>query len=131
MESAFASFPFDAPFPSPDELPMQMHSSGNWTDRAAVETHLSSSPVFNNQLVDVEVKNIVGRWTVEKPEEWVLAFGSMLTWVTGTWWSEETRRMHPMEEVKGLIVEHLKDKYKGESWEVSWELVCATARVNK
>lgn len=124
LKTAFASFPFEAPFP--DKLPMQMHSSGNWADRQAVESHLGT--VYADTLTDVEVKNVVGRYTLNGPEEWVVAFGSMLTWITSAFWSEETRAAHPVEEVQGLILEHLREKHGGKPWEVSWELVVATAR---
>ena len=104
---------------------MQTHSSGNWVDRTSVEEHLRTT---YSELVDVDVRNVVGRYTLKTPEEWVLAFGSMLSWVTGTWWSEETRVAHPIEEVKRLTIEHLENRYGGREWEVSWELVIATGR---
>lgn len=108
---------------------MQTHASGNWADRDAVEAHVKTA--YAASLVGVEVRNIVGRHTFHAPEEWVLAFGSMLTWLTNGWWSDETRSAHPMEEVQGLILAHLREKYQGEPWEISWELVCTTARVKE
>lgn len=127
VESAFASFPFEAPFPG--KFPLQMHSSGNWVDRKAVEEHLTST--YSDQLVDIQVKNIVGRHTFHQPEEFIVAFGTMLGWITSAWWSEELRQAHPIEEIKELIVKHLKEKYGGQPWEVSWETVCGTARLRE
>lgn len=135
MRSAFTSFPFEAPFPG--SMPMQLHESGNWVDREWVETHLrevyqgrDTEQEGKKGLTDVVVKRVVGTHRFQEPEEWVLAFGSMLSWITGSWWSEETRRDHPMEEVKKLMADHLREKYNGEAWDVSWELLVATAKVS-
>lgn len=127
LRDAFPTFPFEAPFP--DDMPMQLHSSGNWVDRKAVEEHLTAN--YSDELVDVEVKNVVGRYTFQQPEEWLLIFENMVGWLTSGWWSEETRQAHPADEVKELMLKHLTEKYQGKPWEVSWELICATARLRE
>lgn len=122
FQSAFASFPFDAPLP--EKLPMQMHTSGKWTDADWVEGHLRDLG-----LMDVHVKVHHGSYRLESAAEFVSTFGMMLPWVVNTHWSEETRAAHPLDEVKELMLRHLEAKHRGEGWEVDWLMIGMTGVV--
>ena len=124
VRSAFASFPFEAPFPT--EVRMQMHDSGEWTDPAWIEKHLEEEG-----FSDVKVTVNPGTYKMESAEEFVRTFGMMLSWLTKTWWSEELSEKHPMEEVNELIKEHLEEKYEGKGWDINWLVICMTTRVEK
>ncbi|CAM1503114.1 Fc.00g078900.m01.CDS01 [Cosmosporella sp. VM-42] len=124
VRSAFASFPFEAPIPP--KIRMQMHDSGDWTDPAWIEKHLKEEG-----FAEVKVTLNPGTYRMESAEEFVRTFGMMLTWLINTWWSEETREKHPVEEVKELMRKHLEEKYEGEGWEINWLLICMTASVEK
>ncbi|KAF4974794.1 hypothetical protein FZEAL_8348 [Fusarium zealandicum] len=102
MRSAFKSFPFEAPFPN--EVKMQMHDQGDWTTPEWIEEHLKEQG-----FADVQVKNDSRSYCMKSAEEYVMTFGIMLSWLMNTWWSEETRREHSVEEVRELIRKHLED----------------------
>ncbi|VUC20503.1 unnamed protein product [Clonostachys rosea] len=123
MRAAFKSLPFEAPFP--DQLPMQTHTSGNWASRDWVEEHLRSQEGFRN----VEVRLVPGTYRLQSGDEFVTAFGMMISWVMNSWWSEEQRAAHPLEEVKELVEKYLDEKYGGKGWDIDWEVLCMTAAV--
>ncbi|KAM0340893.1 hypothetical protein ACHAPU_010310 [Fusarium lateritium] len=121
LRSAFESFPFSAPFP---EIKMQMHDQGDWTSPSWIEERLTKEG-----LQDVNVSVHDGKYFVKSAEEFVLQFGLMLGWLMKSWWTEEVRREHGIEEVRELIREHLEEKYKGEGWEIEFKMICMTGRV--
>ncbi|CAJ0541541.1 Ff.00g081020.m01.CDS01 [Fusarium sp. VM40] len=90
VRSAFESFPFHAPFP---EVKMQMHDQGDWTNPAWIEEHLKEQG-----FQDVNVTVHSDKYLVKSAEEFVLQFGMMLGWLMKTWWSEEVRNEHGMDE---------------------------------
>lgn len=122
--SAFASLPFTAPLP--ETLRMQMHDSGDWTDPAWIEQHMKEQG-----FVGVKVTVVPGSCRMESANEFLRTFGMMITWLTNSWWTEEQRREHPIEEVRELTKKHLEEKYGGEGWEINWVEICATGRVDK
>ncbi|KAF7560930.1 hypothetical protein G7046_g3211 [Stylonectria norvegica] len=124
VRSAFASFPFPAPFPA--QVRMQMHDQGDWTDPEWIATHLRELG-----LADVEVTVNPGTYRIKNADEFLNSFGMMFAWMMNTWWDEETRKEHPPEEVRELVGKHLVEKYGGEGWDVNWEVICATGRVAK
>ncbi|KAH7143800.1 S-adenosyl-L-methionine-dependent methyltransferase [Dactylonectria macrodidyma] len=124
MRAAFASFPFDAHFP--DEVKMQMHSDGDWTDPAWIEDHLRSEG-----FSDVQVKLNPGTYHLRDADEYVTTFGAMMGWFMNTWWSEETRKAHPLEEVQRLLKSHLEEKYEGKGWDINYLVICMTGKVEK
>lgn len=105
---------------------MQLHDSGDWTDPSWIEGHLKEQG-----LEDVEVTVNPGTYHMESADEFIMTFGMMLSWLLNTWWSEELREEHSMEEVKELIRKHLVEKYEGRGWDINWLLICMTARVAK
>ncbi|KAF5020371.1 hypothetical protein F66182_7599 [Fusarium sp. NRRL 66182] len=123
VRSAFASFPFEAPFPE-EGVKMQMHDQGDWTSPEWVEEHLKEQG-----FQDVRVTVHDGKYDIKSAEEFVLLFGLMLGWLLNTWWSEEVRRQHSMEEVRELLKRHLEDKYGGKGWEISFKVICMSGRV--
>ncbi|CAI6091194.1 unnamed protein product [Clonostachys chloroleuca] len=123
LRAAFKTFPFEAPFP--DEIPMQTHTSGKWTSRDWVEEHLKSQEGFGN----VEVRLVSGTYRLQSGDEFVTAFGMMISWVMNSWWSEEQRAAHPLEEVKELVKKYLDGKHGGKGWDISWENLVMTATV--
>ena len=126
VKAAFASFPFDAPFPTAEKFPMQMHEDGKWSDAAWIEQHLGEVG-----FTDVEVNVREGNYMMSGPEEYMDTFGMMLGWLMSTWWSEDVKKEHPMAEVRGLMTKFLEDKYQGKPWNIDWLLIVATAKVEK
>lgn len=127
MRSAFASMPFNAP-PLPDSLPMQLHDSGHWYDPEWIQKHLEAETLGFEK---VQVKVVPGKFRVGGAAEFVGMFGMMLPWLMKSFWSEEMREAHGVEEVKGLIEKHLEEKYGGEGWELEWHVISMTAVVRK
>lgn len=124
MRTAFASFPFDAHFP--EVVKMQMHSDGDWTDPTWIEEHLR-----DQGFADVQVKLNPGTYHLRDADEFVMTFGTMIGWLTNTWWDEETRKAHPAEEVKALLKSHLEEKYQGKGCDINYLVICMTGRVEK
>ncbi len=124
LRSAFASFPFEAPFP--EVFPTQMHKHGDWANPEWVKEHLVA-----HGFTDVEVDVCRGIYHVGDVDEFLMVFSGMLGWVMNGWWSEETRKQHPLEEVRELTRKHLEEKYDGKGWNMRWGIVCATGRVLK
>ncbi|KAG8668597.1 hypothetical protein FPOAC1_007980 [Fusarium poae] len=122
MREAFASFPFEAPMP--EVMPMQIHDQGEWTSPAWIEEHLKEQG-----FQDVQVNVDHDRYFLRSAEEYMLQCGMMLGWVMNTWWSEEVRREHPLEEVKELLRKHLEEKYDGKGWYIEFKVICMTGRV--
>ncbi|KAF4483881.1 Methyltransferase tpcH [Colletotrichum fructicola Nara gc5] len=119
MRSAFASFPFTAPFP--EEVPMQLHAQGVWTDPMWIEEYLRSQG-----FQDVVVKVVARKHHVKNAQDFVATFGVMLRWFLASWWDEETRTAHPVSEVRELVEKHLEEKYNGDGWDVEWTLIVST-----
>ena len=124
MRAAFTSFPFEAPFPA--EPPLQAHDNGRWDDELYIDASLREVG-----FRDVSVRLHPSRYRISSPEEWVMGFGTMLTFVMNTWWSEEQRQAHPYEEVSDLVLKYLRGRYGEEGWDITWVLITATGRVEK
>ncbi|EXV06606.1 ubiE/COQ5 methyltransferase family protein [Metarhizium robertsii] len=124
MRAAFASLPFDAPFP--EELPMQTHDSGRWYDCEWIRRHLEEEG-----FGDVQVTVTSGRYHVENAAEFVQFFGMMIPFIMNTWWSEELRREHPVDVVRKGVEEFVESKYEGKGWDVEWEIISMTGLVRK
>ncbi|OAA43977.1 UbiE/COQ5 methyltransferase [Beauveria brongniartii RCEF 3172] len=124
VETAFAAMPFDAPYPSP--MPMQMHASGAWYDAAWVATHLQALG-----LRDVHVAVQGGAYYIRDADEFLDMFGMMLGFVINMFWSEAQVAAHPVDEVRELLRKHLVEKYGGKGWEVKWDVLYMTGRVDK
>lgn len=124
MQDAFAAFPFDAPYP--EKMPMQMHDSGHWYDPVWVGAHLQELG-----LKDVEAAVQADSYYVKSADEFLDSFGMMIEYMMKWYWSEEQRAAHPLEEVKDLLHKHLVKKYNGEGWEIKWDVIYMTGRVEK
>ncbi|QLI67743.1 Glandicoline B O-methyltransferase roqN [Metarhizium brunneum] len=124
MRAAFASLPFDAPFP--EELPMQTHDSGRWYDCEWIRRHLEEEG-----FGDVQVTVTSGRYHVENAAEFVRFFGMMIPFIMNTWWSEELRREHPVDVVRKGVEEFVESRYEGKGWDVEWEIISTTGVVRK
>jgi hypothetical protein len=124
IRDAFASMPFDAPFP--DVMPMQIHDSGKWYDPSWVEQHL-----LDSGFADVRVAMSTGRYHVESAAQFVSFFGLMIPFIVNTWWSEEQRAEHPVDEVKLAVEKHLAEKHGGKGWDVEWDVISMTGVVSK
>jgi hypothetical protein len=122
LQTAFASLPIDAP--PLESLSMQTHESGRWTDASWIEYHL-----VELGLEDVMAREMPGTYRFESAEDWMMTFESMVSWMMNMKWSEETRKKMPFAEVKERVIEHLKDKYNGGGWDVSWTTIVMTGRV--
>ncbi|KAL7934300.1 S-adenosyl-L-methionine-dependent methyltransferase [Trichoderma chlorosporum] len=125
MRSAIEALPFDSPFPDP--MPMQMHRSGHWDDAAWIEKHL----VEELGLTDVSVKETRGTYRFENAADFVACFGMMLPWVMSTFWSEEVRNAHSVDEVRELLRRHLDEKHGGEGWSIEWLVITMKGTVDE
>lgn len=103
-----------------------MHDSGDWTNPEWIEAHLKQLG-----LQDVQVNTTLGSYHFEDANHFMTTFGGMLGWVTNAWWSEETRVAHPVEEVTELVRKHLEEKHGGEGWDISFNVISMTGRVEK
>lgn len=103
---------------------MQMHRSGHWDDAAWVEKHLAELGLTN-----VTVREIPGTYRFANAEEFVTSFSMMLPWVRNTFWSEEVRNAHPVEEVMELLKQHFEAKYNGQGWSIDWLVIYMTGSV--
>lgn len=124
IREALQSLPFDAPIPDP--MPMQIHKSGHWDDTAWIEGHLKELGLAN-----VAVKENCGSYKVANAAEFLKTFGMILPWMMNTFWSEEVRKAHPVEEVREMIRQHLEKKYGGEGWDIEWLVITMTGTVEK
>ncbi|KAM0562378.1 hypothetical protein ACHAPJ_002068 [Fusarium lateritium] len=122
VRSAFESFPFEAPLPK--EMRMQMHDQGDWTSPEWIKEHLKKEG-----LQDVQVTVDNGIYAIKSAKDYVLQFGMMLGWLMKTWWSEEVRKEHSLEEVQELLRKHLEEKYDGKGWEIQFKVICMTGKV--
>ncbi|PTB64785.1 S-adenosyl-L-methionine-dependent methyltransferase [Trichoderma citrinoviride] len=125
MRTALESLPFDAP-PLP-AIPMQMHHSGHWDDAAWVETHLAR----DLGLTNVSVRESGSRYRFASADEFMATFSMMVPWMMNTFWSDEVREKHSVDEVRGLVKRHLEDKYGGHGWSIGWRVITMTATVSK
>lgn len=123
MRDAFASLPYDAPYP--ENLPMQTHESGKWYDPEWIESHLKEQG-----FTDVQVHVVPGQYYVENSEQFVAFFGMMISYIMNTWWSEELRGEHSVEEVKSAVREYLGKKHEA-GWDIEWEVISMTGVVSK
>lgn len=124
MRAAFKAMPFEAPFP--DEMPMQLHNSGVWTDPAWIKTHLTELGLKD---VTSEIKR--GSYQFKDAEEYVHVCAPMLPFLMSKAWSETQREEHSLEEVKELVLEFLKKKYDGKGWGIEWDVIYSSGRVEK
>lgn len=124
VRSAFASFPFDAPFEEKNRA--QVHDVGRWYDEAWVSGYLQ-----DNGFKDVETCLESGTVKVRDARHWLDVFGPVVALIVNTEWSEELRGEHGLEEVKGLIKEHLEGKYGGKGWDVGFACIVASGTVVK
>ncbi len=122
--AAFAAMPFDAALP--EALPMQTHDSGHWTDPVWIESHLKELGLKN---VSVEVKP--GSYHIENADEFIRCISMMFGFLMKSFWSEETREAHSVEEVKGLVRRFLEEKYEGKGWDIYWKVIYMTGTVEK
>lgn len=105
---------------------MQQHADGHWTDPAWIEQYLRGQG-----FADVKVTLNAGTYRIKDADEFMRSFGTMLAWVTRTWWSEDTVEAHPLVEVRELMERHLEEKYGGKGWDIHHSVICMTGRVEK
>lgn len=121
LKSSFDALPWDAPVPFP--MPMQLHSSGDWTDPAWVEGHLKELG-----LEHVKVTSHTITQPVANAAEFLDTFGMMLPMLINSFWDPEVVKAHPLEEVKELIVKHLDEVHGGKGWDITGEFICMSGR---
>lgn len=124
VQTAFAGMPFDAPFPA--TMPMQMHTSGTWYEPSWVASHLQRLG-----LRDVRVAVQSDSYFVRSADEFIDMFGMMLGYLMTMFWSEAQVAAHSVDEVKELVRAHLVEKYNGQGWELKWDILYMTGRVDK
>jgi hypothetical protein len=120
MRTAFDSLPFEAPLPDP--VPMAIHGKLEWTDPEGVRKELVDHGFVN---VKVEVTEQIVR--VKDAEDYLKSFGMMKTWMVNTHWSEESKEKGK-DMLDDHILSHLKEKYNGEGWDMTWKAIIATCQ---
>lgn len=122
LDRAFRSLPFETPSLLPAK--MQIHDDGRWTDASWVESNLK-----NLGLVDVTAEEVSGTYHFKDAEEWMKVFEVMIMWTINSRWDEEIRKKMSVGEVKERVLEHLKERYNEEGWDVDWTVIVMTGRV--
>ncbi|KAL8343820.1 hypothetical protein RB601_004368 [Gaeumannomyces tritici] len=122
LRDAFASFPFDAPFPDP--FPTQLHGVGRWDDANWVARNLTDE----HGLVGVRAELHAHLARYESGAEYARLFSPFLPVLLDGWWPEDTRRAHPLDEVLGLVAAFMDDKYGGRPWYSEFYALVATGQ---
>lgn len=104
-------------------MPMQLHSSGVWTDPAWVEEHLKELG-----LQDVKVVKQTITHRMANAAEFLDIFGMMLPMVINSFWDPEVAKAHPLEEIKEFMTKHLDEVHGGQGWDIEGELIYMTGR---
>ncbi|KAI1801090.1 S-adenosyl-L-methionine-dependent methyltransferase [Daldinia bambusicola] len=119
MRSSFETLPFDAPMPNP--VPMALHGKVQWTDPEGAEGELRA-----HGFVNIKVRAVPHLVHVDSAEDFLRQYRMMKEWMINTCWSEDSKK-----KAQGMlddhIVNHLKKKYNGEGWDLSWVVVLATS----
>ena len=100
---------------------MQTTQWGKWSDVNWIRRTLEDLG-----LEDVKVDVLATLQRIHGAEDYVACFEMMFKWVINSQWSEELRREHGIEEVKGLVRDHLREKYGGSGWDVTWVSIVAS-----
>ncbi|KAL2875478.1 hypothetical protein SGCOL_009390 [Colletotrichum sp. CLE4] len=124
VKSAFASFPFHAPFEEKNRA--QVHNVGRWYDEHWVQRYLQE-----NGFEDVKTCLESGTVSVRDARHWLDVFGPVVALIVSSEWSSELREEHGLEELRGLIGEHLEGKYGGRGWDVGFACIVASGVVVK
>lgn len=122
LDTAFASLPFATPPLAP--VSMQIHDDGHWTDASWIEQHLRELG-----LEDVTVEEKPGTYRFKSAEDWMMTFESMMMWMMNAKWDEEAKQKMTAAEVKERVLQHLREKYNGEGWDVAWTTIVMTGSV--
>lgn len=122
LRAAFASFPFDAPFPDP--FPAQLHGVGRWADANWVARNLADEHGLDDVRVELHAR--LARY--QSGAEFARLFSPFLPIILGGWWPEETRRAHPLDEVLRLVAAFLDEKYEGRPWYSEYYALVASGR---
>ncbi|KAK3311817.1 S-adenosyl-L-methionine-dependent methyltransferase [Apodospora peruviana] len=120
LQSAFASFPFEAPF----SFGVQTTEWGNWGDVDWIRKELEE-----RGLEDVKVELFAFTSHVDNVEHYIATAGMMIDWVVSSNWSEEVRKEHGRDEYQRLVKDFLEHKYDGKGWDQKWVAVVASGRV--
>lgn len=121
VRSAFATLPFDGSFPDP--MPMQVHTSGTWTDADWIRDHLTELGV-----TDVKAEVQTGTTEVESAEQFIAIFSMMLNFLRRTFWSEEAQKQCSPEQLADHVKKHLEDKYQGKPWNIDCDIIYMTGK---
>ncbi|KAI1373994.1 S-adenosyl-L-methionine-dependent methyltransferase [Hypoxylon crocopeplum] len=120
MRSCFDALPFDAPMPNP--VPMAIHGKLQWTDLEGIEKELKTHGFEN-----IQVKMAPHVVRVHSAEDYLKSYRMMKDWMVNTYWSEDSKQK-AKDTLDEHIVKHLKDKYNGEGWDLSWTVILATCQ---
>ncbi|KAI0161938.1 S-adenosyl-L-methionine-dependent methyltransferase [Hypoxylon sp. FL1284] len=120
MRSCFDALPFDAPMPNP--LPMATNGKTQWTDPEGIEEELRAHGFEN-----IQVKTEPHITRVQSAEDFLDTYRMMKDWLINTYWSEESK-LKAKDMLDEHIVKHLKDRYNGQGWDLSWKAVLATCQ---
>ena len=120
LRSAFHSL--GAPYPNP--FPQQTHNQGRWYDLNWVRDNL-----LKHDLEDVRVDVSSHTSTVTDAKTFVAGFGQIVEYIRTAFWNDKIRqKFEDKEKLKDGIIKHLEEKYKGDSWELTWTMIVASGR---
>ncbi|KAI1463073.1 S-adenosyl-L-methionine-dependent methyltransferase [Daldinia caldariorum] len=118
LRSSFEALPFDAPMPNP--LPMTPNGKPQWADPEGVEGELRA-----HGFVNIKVQAVPHLVRVNSAEDFLQMYRTKKEWMVNAYWNEDSKKR-----AQGMldehILNHLKEKYNGEGWDVSWTVVLAT-----
>ncbi|XXG99503.1 hypothetical protein Hte_005842 [Hypoxylon texense] len=120
LRSCFEALPFDAPMPDP--VPMAIHGKHQWTEPDGVQHELKAHGFEN-----IQVEAVPHVIRVHSAEDFLNTYRMMKDWMVNTYWSEESKRK-AKDMLDEHIVQHLKEKYNGQGWDLHWTVILATCQ---
>lgn len=123
VRSAFATLPFDTAMPDP--LPMTTNGQSGWADPGSIEQKLAEHGFEN-----IRVETIQHTQHIESAEHFTEIFAMMISWMVNTYWTPEQKEEY-QSSLKKRVEEHLREKYAGKGWDLTWTMIVATCRTRQ
>jgi SAM-dependent methyltransferase len=120
IRSTFATFPFQTVLPDP--FPTVINGETAWSDPDSLEQKL-----LEYGFRDIKVRTVEHIQHIESAEHFFDTFKMMLDWLTQTYWTPEQRDEY-QSSLGSRMTEHLREKYSGEGWDLTWTMILATCQ---
>lgn len=123
VRSAFETLPFETAMPDP--LPMMTNGQSGWADPESIEQKLADHGFEN-----IRVETIQHIQHIDSAEHFTEIFAMMISWMVNTYWTPEQKEEH-QNSLKKRVEEHLREKYAGKGWDLTWTMILATCQTRK